>query len=207
MFDSEAVKFFKKRFDSSLGSHPWEKLQEQFLCHFLSSNSKLVLKSGGEFIDQMLEQMIVPELRLISTFAKGCKPSDMLIVGDELGLIQHQIPEANFAFYSAEALEHAQQRSDLGKYNLLLNLKEQQGLYKKIFLLCLMPQLKEWKKVQDLGKIMKTIFASLHSKGTLYLQDRAIYQDDFLIHLVSMDAEITSIEKYGPQDILLQAIP
>ena len=70
-----------------------------------------------------------------------------------------------------------------------------------------MPQLKEWKKVQELGKIMKTIFASLNAKGTLYLQDRAIYQDDFLIHLVSMDAEITSIEKYGPQDILLQAIP
>ena len=207
MFDSEAVKFFKKRFDSSLGSYPWEKLQEQFLCHFLSSNSKLVLKSKGEFIDQMLEQMIVPELRLISTFAKNCKPVDMLIIGDELGLIQHQIPEAHFAFYSTEALEHAKKRSELGKYSLLSNLEEKQGLYKKIFLLCLMPQLKEWKKVQDLGKIMKAIFASLNSKGTLYLQDRAIYQDDFLIHLVSMDAEITSIEKYGPQDILLQAIP
>ena len=60
MFDSEAVEFFKKRFDSCLGSHRWEKLQEQFLCHFLSANSKLVLKSKGDFIDQMLEQMIVP---------------------------------------------------------------------------------------------------------------------------------------------------
>ncbi len=207
MFDSEAVKFFKKRFDSSLGRHPWEKLQEQFLCHFLSSNSKSVLKSRGEFIDRMLEQMIVPELRLIRTFATQCDPKDMLIVGDELGLIQHQIPEANFAFYSAEALEHAMHKSTSGKNTLLLDLKEKKGLYKKIFLLCLMPQLKEWKKVQELGKIMKTVFGSLHPKGSLYLQDRAIYQDDFLIHLVSMDAEITSIEKYGPQDFLLQAIP
>ena len=207
MFDSEAVEFFKKRFNSCLGSHQWEKLQEQFLCHFLSANSKLVLKSKGDFIDQMLEQMIVPELKLISRFAKNCKPSDMLIVGDELGLIQHQIPDANFAFYSSEALEHAARGGGSVKYSLLLDLEEKQGLYKKIFLLSLMPQLKEWKKVQELGKIMKTIFASLNAKGTLYLQDRAIYQDDFLIHLVSMDAEITSIEKYGPQDILLQAIP
>ena len=207
MFDSEAVKFFKKRFDSSLGSYPWEKLQEQFFCHFLSSNSKLVLKSRGQFVDQMLDQMVVPELRLISRFAKNCKPSDMLIVGDELGLIQHEIPEANFSFYSTEALEHAQQRSSSGKCNLLLDLNEQKGAYKKIFLLSLMPQLKEWKKVQQLGLIMKTVFEGLQPKGSLYLQDRAIYQDDFLIHLVSMDAEITSIEKYGPQDFLLQAIP
>ena len=101
----------------------------------------------------------------------------MLIVGDELGLIQHQIPQANFAFYSAEALEHAQQRSDLGKYNLLVNLKEQQGLYKKIFLLCLMPQLKEW-KVQELGKIMKTIF-ELALKGSLFV--RSTYHEDLFI--------------------------
>tara|TARA_Y100000589_G_scaffold103267_1_gene97550 strand:- start:272 stop:895 length:624 start_codon:yes stop_codon:yes gene_type:complete len=207
MFDSEAVKFFKKRFDSSLGSHPWEKLQEQFLCHFLSSNSKLVLKSRGQFVDQMLDQMVVPELRLISRFTENCKPSKMLIIGDELGLIQHEIPDANFAFYSAEALQHAQQRSASGKCSLLLELVEQSGVYQKIFLLSLMPQLKEWKKVQQLGQIMKTVFESLDSKGALYLQDRAIYQDDFLIHLVSMDAEITSIEKYGPQDFLLQAIP
>ena len=66
----------------------------------------------------MLEQMIVPELKLISRFAKNCKPADMLIVGDELGLIQHQIPEANFAFYSSEALEHAARGGGSGKYSL-----------------------------------------------------------------------------------------
>lgn len=207
MFDSEAVEFFKKRFDKSLGSYPWEKLQEQFLCHFLSSNSKSVLTSRGEYIDQLLEQMVVPELRLISNFAQTCSPKDMLIVGDELGLIQHEIPEANFAFYSKEALEHAQMRQGSGSYTLLSEFTQQKGAFRKIFLLNLMIQLKEWKEVQNLGSFMQTLFGSLHSKGKLYLKDRSIYQDDFLIHLVSMDAEITSIDKYGAQDFILQAIP
>jgi len=207
MFDNEAVEFFKKRFDKSLGSYPWEKLQEQFLCHFLSANSNSVLKSKGVYIDEMLNQMVVPELKLITNFAKECDPSDILVVGDELGLIHHEIPEAHFAFYSKEALEHAQNRQVKGNYSLLTDFEQQVGKYQKIFLLNLMIQLKEWKEVQNLGSFMKSIYGSLHTNGKLYLKDRSIYQDDFLIHLVSMDAEIASIDKYGPQDFLLQAIP
>jgi len=206
MFDKETLEFFKNRFEGNLQGFEWSELQEQLLCRFLATHSRKLLSGSTDFVKDYLSESQVPERKIQEQCIDEKKLKDTLVVGDELGLIQHRCPAADFAFYSQEALEFAK-RDQESNACLLQELEMQKNRYHRIVVLQLMTQLKEWKQVQHLGEIMKRLYGSLKKKGELVVVDKILYQDDFLIHLVSMDAEIPSIQKYGSSDFLMRARP
>ena len=206
MFDKKAVGFLKKRFEASLGKTPWEDLSEQLFCHFLWSHSRDVLQSGGEYLDRMVSQMDVPELGIVRHHFKEKITKNTLIIGDELGFVHSVYPQGQYVFYSEESKGYAVE-GGLKNALILEELPESSIKGNKILVLGLLTQLKEWKRVPELGKFVKAIFDCMGKKGELFISDKSFYQDDFLIHLVSLDADIETIQSYANSDFLLRVTP
>jgi hypothetical protein len=201
MFDKETVKVLKEQFSSSIGKHSWPSLGEQLLCQFLIQNKNEIYKSGVPFLEGVIKSFEINSLKAVSSFMKASQKNS-LILGDELDLLSAKFSGAEFVYYGMEIYNHKKQDNKEAVF-LLDDGDFDQTKRDVIVIIGLMDFLREGTRVHNLPLVLKTCFGLLEKKGKILILDKIIYQDDFLCHFVSMNAEIESIDRYGQNDFSL----
>ncbi|PCJ21239.1 MAG: hypothetical protein COB02_01250 [Candidatus Cloacimonadota bacterium] len=201
MFDKETIKVLKEQFGANLGKQSWQELGEQLLCQFLIQNKNEIYRAGAPFLDNLLKRFEINSLKAVSAFIKPSQKK-CLIFGDELNLLSKKFSKSEFVYYGLETYNYKK------KINITKSYLLDEGDFDKtkcdvIIILGLMDFLREGTRVHNLPLILKTCFGLLNKNGKILILDKIIYQDDFLCHFVSMNAEIESIDRYGQNDFSL----
>ncbi|MCJ8346866.1 hypothetical protein MJH12_15090 [bacterium] len=201
MFDKETIKVLKEQFSSSIVKHTWQGLGEQLLCQFLIQNKNEIYRCGAPFLEDVVKSFEINSLKAVSSFIKSNQKGS-LILGDELDLLSKKFSKSDFVYYGVEIFNHRKKLDESSAY-LLDDGDFDQEKRDVIIIIGLMDFLRDGTRVHNLPLILQTCYKLLNKNGKILILDKIIYQDDFLCHFVSMDAEIESIDRYGQNDFSL----